>query len=797
MKNTMKKFLFIALLIICFAPTQSHAESTTSTESSGTEIQNTTSTNPGTQASNDTTSVTNNLTQENQTLVTETTTSTTTTSVTETTTSTLSETISTTTAQTSSSTTSINLHLRYLDTLFFDGPVVLNSGKITVTDSTNTQHEIPANSALGILTKADVDSETFTVSNLAYYASFNSFLVNCITIQNTSEPACYNWQYVVNDTYPFVGADSYLLNQNDDVYFYFGSQHRLTLPTSTIQANQSITAQAEVYQYKTNTYSPLLNVTVGATQPDPTNPWSPKVVSSTITNTLGQATIFLSTTGTYNFGIAEDYYFPTVPLTVVEATTLTTTTSPTQVSESVSTNTGSGGSPNTLDSLSTTDKKIFAVDKAIAFLDTEQNKTTGAIGTGSLFSDWSAIALGSYGQNTATKDLLAQYLKTDPNPGTSATDWERRAMALMALGINPYSGTKTDYITNIMETYTNNQFGDVTLINDDIFALFPLLKAGYTADDKEIKNSVQFILTRQLPNGAWESPDLTAAAIQSLSQVTSLPGVPEALTKAKQYLKIHVKSDGRIGDNTFSTSWGIQAIFALGEQENDWKLPNGATPSEYLANQQNTDGGMETSSVAKNDRIWSTAYAIPAILHKPWSNTLVSFNKPTTIQNQTTTNNTSSPSASFSTPSITTPTSTVTSSLPVAIITTSSTITETTIPVIKNPVASVPEITVPTINSPTSVPNELGIPNTYLSESESSQTTNNQPNVKTQNISVAGNQAADTPPANPIDPTQPTLTAPQNTIPGSTTAKSVFGGAAAVAGTLGVYLAWRFVQNLL
>lgn len=707
--------------------------------------------------------------------------------------------ITTTTVEIASSTPAviqtINLHIRYNENLFFDAPIELTSSTITVTDSANADHTIPAYSALGVITKADTTSDAFAISNLGYFSSFNSFLINCITIQTMTEPACYNWQYVVNDTYPFVGADAYFLQPNDDVYLYFGNQHRLTLPVSSIEANQSITATAETYQYKTNTYSPLSNVTVGATQPDPNNPWSPIVVTSTLTDSLGQANLMLTATGTYNFGIAEDYYYPTISFTVTEATVTTSTTATSTSTIDVTTTDnsssgsnsggGTGGSTNTNQNTSPT--KNFDVSQAITFLSNQQNPTTGAIGSGTLYSDWSAIAFGSYGQNNSAKDLLIAYLKTDPNAGANATDLERRAMGLMALNINPYSGTKTDYIGAILKTYQNNQFGDAELINDDIFALFPLLKAGYTSSDIEIQNSVNFILSRQSATGAWESPDLTAATIQALSQVKDLPSVTTALTKAKQYLKTQVKSDGRIGDNAFSTSWAKQAISALGENETDWKLSSGATPSEYLANHQNSDGGMENTATPTNDRIWSTAYAIPAMMNKPWSATLVSFSKPTI---QTPVNNPVIGTPAITNPIVVTATSTVTSTLPavalpLSIVTTTINITTTT------PVAT-PEIVLPTVTITAPVENNVLV-SPILTTSNTKPITKSQTNK----LIVAGNQNDAPSQLNSADSSQPTLSAvdPQSST-ASNTAKGLFGGAAAVAGTLGAYLAWRFVQGL-
>ena len=63
----------------------------------------------------------------------------------------------------------------------------------------------------------------------------------------------------------------------------------------------------------------------------------------------------------------------------------------------------------------------------------------------------------------------------------SVTDYERHAMALMTLGINPYNGTSVNYIQKIVDSFDGNQIGDPSLINDDVFAIFPLVKSGYSS----------------------------------------------------------------------------------------------------------------------------------------------------------------------------------------------------------------------------------------------------------------------------------------------------------------------------
>ncbi len=261
---------------------------------------------------------------------------------------------------------------------------------------------------------------------------------------------------------------------------------------------------------------------------------------------------------------------------------------------------------------------------ALGYLQSKQHQD-GSFGA-SAFSDWAAIAFSAAG--STNNSALEKYLRTTTPSLSSVTDYERHAMALEAFGINPYSGTQTDYIAHIVSAFDGTQIGDVHLDNDDVFALFPLLSAGYGAHDAIIKKTTAFILSAQTAGGSWdESVDMTAAAIQALSEVDSLPGVSSALTKAKSYLHTEQQSNGGF-NNSFSTSWALQAIAAFGDASSAW-APGGHTAAESLASLQQSDGGVELVSAPEQTRIWATEYAIPAALGKPWSAVLGSYNKPT------------------------------------------------------------------------------------------------------------------------------------------------------------------------
>ena len=261
---------------------------------------------------------------------------------------------------------------------------------------------------------------------------------------------------------------------------------------------------------------------------------------------------------------------------------------------------------------------------ALSFLATKQ-RSDGSFGA-DFITDWVAIALAS-GDSSVTRDAIRRYLLTHLPTLASVTDYERHAMALMALGINPYTGTPTDYIAPIVGEFDGAQIGSALLVNDDIFALFPLSKAGFSATDEIFQKSIAFIVARQKPNGSWEeSVDLTAAAIQALLPFASVSGVNAAVVNARTYLH---ETQGSTGGwkNSFSTSWVLQAIHALGDPLSPW-TQSGYSPLNFLGFMQLSDGGLEPASTDDGTRVWATAYAIPAALGKSWSNILQPFPRP-------------------------------------------------------------------------------------------------------------------------------------------------------------------------
>ena len=487
---------------------------------------------------------------------------------------------------------------------------------LTPTVSTTT-YAVPARSVLALLTSIDAATSSFDITDLQYFGSFNSFLVNCISVPAASAaPDCFNWTYAVNGLFPSFGMDGYILQNGDTAYIFFGSQLQVSTDKTSVSTVESFTVTARKYDPPSGAYVPASGEIVGAVQFD-SNFTATEFATST-TDTNGHATLSLASAGAYSVGIASSGYFPNTPITV----------SAPQPVVSVSVGGGGGGG------ISVTHHTID-IDKAIQFLSARQ-KLDGSFGAG-LYTDWAAIALAS-GPNNSNKDKIMSYLKSAPNTGVSVTDYERRAMALMSLGINPYSGTDTNYIKKIADSFDGTQMGDASLVNDDIFSIFPLIKSGYAESDPMMQKIIAFVISKQRADGSWEGGvDMTAAAIQSLALLPSAPGVSQAQTKAKDYLLRNQQNNGGFSPSinpgsssggSFSASWVLQAIAALSEPASLWTQGNN-NPNDYLFSFQQSDGGIESVTANEGTRVWATAYAIPAALGKTWATILSSFPQPT------------------------------------------------------------------------------------------------------------------------------------------------------------------------
>jgi hypothetical protein len=341
---------------------------------------------------------------------------------------------------------------------------------------------------------------------------------------------------------------------------------------------------------------------------------------ATSSDASGTLMFIPSTTTPYIITLVRDGYIPSPAVTLTPYLSEAATTSATS-SQSEPTPPSVQGGSATPEATHTID-----IEKAVAYLRTAQS-VDGSFGA-TLYTDWVAIGLPGVSGADDIRVKLVAYLMTNTDPGALPTDIERRAMALLALGVDPSSGTSRDYIRELLTHFDGSQWGSASEVNDDIFALIPLTHVGYGASDVLIQKTVAHIVAAQSTSGSWGSVDLTAAGMMALSPYAALPGASDAITKAKAYLHGAQGEGGGFG-SSFATSWVLQSL--AGEDiAMNW-TKNGKNPQDYLWLLQAADGGIESTSLDQSARVWATAYAIPASAGKDWHTLLAAFPRSHTI----------------------------------------------------------------------------------------------------------------------------------------------------------------------
>lgn len=505
------------------------------------------------------------------------------------------------------------------------GPTIIFSGNISFGDTETIEidgHMVPGNSVLSLLHTADLAREEWEISDLQYFDSFGSFLLNCIT--STVGNDCYDWHYAVDGSLPSESIDKKILSGGENVYMYFGPQSRISLNASSIVDTDTLLVTVEKYDYENDSWVPDTEAIVGITIPNESSPYDPptEVMTGSV-DTNGQVNFSSIPVGTYEVGTRDNfgYYFPTKSLTVTEHTS------------SSSSGGGSGSRSNrTTKEERAGEKQIFDIKKAFDFL-TSQQKEDGSFGE-ALYTDWVAFALASGKNNIGDIQSvfkLIKYFGENTLEKASLTDYERNSMALMSLGLDPQTTNGENKIEKIVSYFDGKQFGEENQINDDVFALIVLKNTGYEKNDEIIQKTLSFVLEKQEENGSWvDSVDMTSATIQALSAFDEDEQIKQALKGAKKFLKNRQQENGGWGDNASSTAWVLSGILALGEKNEDWKHEKTAlSPLDYLGSLQDTDGGIKASDENTNteSRIWETAYVVSALSGKTWNQIMQKFEK--------------------------------------------------------------------------------------------------------------------------------------------------------------------------
>jgi len=500
----------------------------------------------------------------------------------------------------------VTLRIETADSTLFSEEVAMPESCSVIDTTTTTPHEFAGFNAICALQEA-TDKKILSSYQVTDWGF--AFAIDQINDIANATDWSETWLVYHNNEAPDGGINTFSLEEGDELLLTYGpwpmSPLVFDVATTTLSVNTTSTISITTF----GTSTPLSSTT------------TLYIGDSEVTSDTGTFLWKPTKTGTIEL-FAESDGFTRTPVTSFVITEEGTTTEP----EEPAPTGGSGGGGCSSCGSSTNTQVDTVVKNIIAFLDASQNED-GSFGSSISFSDWTALAYNAYTGSAAGKDALKAYLLTDPDPRDGFNDtasYAKRAMVLMSYGIDPYTDTQTNYIQKILDGFDGTQFGIEGIVNDDIFALMPLLHAGYTSADPMIVSSTKYILSQQHADGSFESKDLTGAALQILPALTNVTGVTEAIAKAKNFVLNGQQTDGGFGD-IYATPWIMQGLSALGEDISILKK-NNLSPIDYVKANQETDGGI--GETTNSLRLWTSAWAVPALLEKPWPTLLSSFSKP-------------------------------------------------------------------------------------------------------------------------------------------------------------------------
>lgn len=291
--------------------------------------------------------------------------------------------------------------------------------------------------------------------------------------------------------------------------------------------------------------------------------------------------------------------------------------------------------------------KIQATDSEIIlnglnYLKSQQDQETGKINGFGGESDWAGIAFSANGIDVNEVNginegsaSLGNFLRTDlPGDDSPATLWERKILSIVAIGENPADFGGVNFVENLENLYSENQIGDSTAVNDDIFGILALIASGPLASEEILSDALGFVISHQDENGGfswttqvcdWCGADSndTSSAIQALvaSKDAGLehPDLENSLEMALEFLLTMQNEDGGFGYDGFSdsdgssTAWALMALNVLDLDES----PEAVKASAWLASNQNPDGGFHYQADFGSDAS-TTSHAVIALSGKSW-----------------------------------------------------------------------------------------------------------------------------------------------------------------------------------
>src|SRR3989338_3504414 len=237
--------------------------------------------------------------------------------------------------------------------------------------------------------------------------------------------------------------------------------------------------------------------------------------------------------------------------------------------------------------------------------------------------DWTAQALVVAGETVDATPLQSF-------SGSSATDYAKRILSLVAVGENPTSYTGVNLVEALRGLAQNGQIGETSLLNDDAWGIMALSAAGVSNNDSVIVGAASHLLNNQNDDGGWSwgvgfdsDTNDTAAVLMALSEA-GYTSADTAVQDAVAYLTAQQNPDpglpyqrpcgwpGCEQSDSASTAWVIAALNKLKLEPLAWQK-SGFSPQDFLLTLQTGEGSFKWQATDTVGSQAMTAYALVSL----------------------------------------------------------------------------------------------------------------------------------------------------------------------------------------
>jgi len=288
------------------------------------------------------------------------------------------------------------------------------------------------------------------------------------------------------------------------------------------------------------------------------------------------------------------------------------------------------------------------IEKGIKYLQSVQNDDGGFPSREGRQSDisitsWVVMALASVGEDlsgskwTPKNQNPIEYILGSEIKLKETTDYARLLLALTSAEQATKYNDK-DLVESIISFQTDDghfgqeKLGESMMINSHMWSILALKSAGIDIPNKE--KAKEWLISAQNDDGGYSwyiggesDSDDTAVAIKALIILGENSKSSPVIKNALDYIKSRQAPDGGFSSsdmmgsqsNAASDSWVISAIRAAGDDvESNFWSENGSSVVEHLTSLQSKDGSFKWQEDIDSQTVQMTAYAVTALSGKSY-----------------------------------------------------------------------------------------------------------------------------------------------------------------------------------